>query len=134
MKSKDQTLLEEAYAQVLNLGPSSKSAKPITLDQDEQGPFRVSTSSEGKPVKNRLYHFYDSEGNQLDNKAPLKDGQIMNRTTEPGAYLQVKKEGDQFIAVPFTPSKEVADHIKQQIKSRVDKGKEQAMSHFFPKK
>ena len=133
MKSKDQQLLEEAYAQTLNFGPGSRSAKPITLGQDEQGPYREQMSSYGKPLKNRFYHFYDSQGNQLDNKAPLEDGQIMNQTTEHGVYLQVKKEGDRFIAVPFTPANEVADRIKQQVTGRVEKNREQAMAHFFPK-
>ncbi len=132
MKTKDQQLLEEAYAQTLNFG--SGKAKPIRLGQDEMGPYREEISSEGKPLKNRFYRFYDSQGNPLDKETPLEDGQIMNRTTEWGNYLQVKKEGDQFIAVPFTPPKEVADLIKQQTEDRVKKGREQAMAHFFPKK
>lgn len=130
------TKFDTLYKKILteSSGTVSKPSKYITLDQDEQGPYRVSMSLEGKPLKNRFYHFYDSEGNQLDNKASLEVGQIMNRTTEPGVYLQVNKEGEQFIAVPFDPSSEVASNIRQQVKGRVDKDREQAMSHFFPKK
>lgn len=129
MKHSDQSLLEEMYNQV-------KSRKNFfRLKQDEKGMYRPEQKSLGSKeyYKNRFFSLYDPEGNKLPITTPLEVGQIVNR--ERGQYFKVSKEGEEFVAEPFSDiPREAKDKIETARDERIAKDREQAMAHFFPKK
>ena len=128
MKSKDQTLLEEAYE------ATKRGVAWIKLGQDEKGAYREKLGDYGKPPFKSRVGLYDSEGNKLSVDTALAPGQIVATGTFSDEYFQVTEEGDEFIGKRFEPSRDVANSIKSQKAIGVKKDEDQAMGHFFPKK
>ena len=127
MKSKDQTLLEEAYE------ATKRGVAWIKLGQDEKGAYREKLGDYGKPPLKSKLDLYDSEGNKLPADTALAPGQIEGMEAYDNKYFEVTKEGDEFIGKRFEPSSEVKSTIIDHKKGRIKKDEEQAMKHFFPK-